>query len=85
MLPILAHSCADLPLSTPPYPIAADANITEFSINITDAAIQELNTHLQLFRPPPDTYENSYAGWDFGVPKKWLVDAVDYWQNSYDW
>ncbi|KAH8686282.1 Alpha/Beta hydrolase protein [Ilyonectria robusta] len=72
-------------LSTPPHPIAHDAKLTEFRVNISNKEIHELNDHLKLFRAPHPTYENSDNGWKYGVPKDWLIYAVDYWRHEFDW
>lgn len=74
-----------LTLSTPPYEIGSNATLTPFTISINDSDIEELSSHLKLFKTPRETYENSDVGWKYGVPKSWLVDAVDYWQNTFDW
>lgn len=74
-----------LAFSTPPYDIATEANLTEFRIEIPDQDIQELDTYLRLFKVPKQTYENSAAGWFFGVQPDWLVSGVEYWLHTFDW
>lgn len=74
-----------LAFSTPPYDIATEANLTAFRIEIPDQDIQELDTYLRLFKVPKQTYENSAAGWFFGVPADWLVGGVEYWLHTFDW
>lgn len=78
-------SNSTLAFSTPPYEIAADANLTEFRVHIPDQDLQDLETYLKLFKAPATTYENSAVGWFFGLPKEWLVDGVDYWLNTFNW
>ncbi|KAK1523155.1 hypothetical protein CPAR01_14008 [Colletotrichum paranaense] len=78
-------ACSGQTLGNLPHPIAVNATITPFTVNITDDAIENLKAHLRLYRPPRDTYESVNAGWEFGVPKEWLVNATDQWLNNYDW
>lgn len=79
-----SYAASTLAFSTPPYDIAADADLTEFRINIPDQDIEDLKAHLNLFKVPDATYENS-MDWTLGVPKDWLVEGIDYWQNQVDW
>jgi hypothetical protein len=77
-----SSTCA---FSTPPYPIAPDAALSTFRINVPEVDLEELQAHLKLFRVPRSTYENSNLGWQYGMPKDWLVNAVDYWRDEFDW
>ncbi|KAH8896588.1 alpha/beta-hydrolase [Thozetella sp. PMI_491] len=83
--PANASTNSNLTFSTPPYSIACNASLSQFQINIPEDDVQNLKSYLELFRAPPLTYENSDVGWDYGVPRDWLVNATCYWLDEYDW
>lgn len=56
-----------------------------FTLNVSDEALLEWRQLLQLSKLGPDTYENQQTKHNYGVTKKWLSHAKDYWLNTYDW
>lgn len=56
-----------------------------FTLNISDQDLSEWRQLLQLSKLPPDTWEGRQEDRRFGVSRKWLSEAKDYWLNQYDW
>lgn len=56
-----------------------------FTLNVSDQDLSEWRQLLQLSKLPPDTWEGRHDDRQFGVPRKWLAHAKDYWLNQYDW
>jgi microsomal epoxide hydrolase len=56
-----------------------------FTLNVSDQDISEWRQLLQLSKLAPDTWEGRQEDRRFGVPRKWLQEAKDYWLNKYDW
>ncbi|CAI9627151.1 unnamed protein product [Alternaria burnsii] len=56
-----------------------------FTLNVSDQDISEWRQLLQLSKLAPETYEGRQEDRRFGVSRKWLSDAKDYWLNKYDW
>jgi hypothetical protein len=56
-----------------------------FTLNVSDQAISEWRQLLQLSKLAPETWEGRQEDRRFGVSRKWLSDAKDYWLNKYDW
>ncbi|KAF1914142.1 Alpha/Beta hydrolase protein [Ampelomyces quisqualis] len=61
------------------------ASAKPFTLNIPDHDLSEWRQLLQLSKPGPTTYENTQTKENYGVTKKWLTEAKDYWLNTYDW
>lgn len=57
-------------------------NITPFSIDIPDSAIDDLTTRLAMTRWPDDIGK---GGWDLGMPRQVLQEIVTYWRERFDW
>ena len=58
------------------------ADITPFQISVSDAAIEDLKTRLNLAKFPD---ELDQAGWDLGSPLGDVKRLVAYWKDKYDW
>ncbi|KAI4616472.1 hypothetical protein J4E80_005746 [Alternaria sp. BMP 0032] len=56
-----------------------------FTLNVSDQSISEWRQLLQLSKLAPETWEGRQEDRRFGVSRKWLSDAKDYWLNKYDW
>lgn len=56
-----------------------------FTLNVSDQDISDWRQLLQLSKLAPETYEGRQEDRRFGVSRKWLSDAKDYWLNKYDW
>lgn len=56
----------------------SDTAIREFSIAVSDQAIDDLNLRLSLSRIP-DQLNN--VSWEYGTDKPYLLSLLDYWQN----
>jgi pimeloyl-ACP methyl ester carboxylesterase len=56
-----------------------------FTLNVSDKDIAEWRQLLQLSKLAPETYEGRQEDGRWGVSRKWLSDAKDYWLNKYDW
>ena len=61
---------------------SAGVDIRPFTIEIPDAALEDLRDRLERTRWPS---EIAGAGWSRGVPVEDLRDLATYWQESYDW
>jgi pimeloyl-ACP methyl ester carboxylesterase len=57
-------------------------NGEEFTINVPDSVLEDLQRRLALTRWP-DELEN--AGWTMGSNFGYMKSLVDYWQRGYDW
>ena len=57
-------------------------NVQPFTINIPQAALDDLRDRLARTRWPS---EIAGVGWARGVPVDYLKELADYWANSYDW
>jgi pimeloyl-ACP methyl ester carboxylesterase len=56
--------------------------LTPFTINVADSALDDLRQRLTHARwPEPATV----ADWSQGVPVDWLRNLCDYWAHGYDW
>ncbi|KAF2128177.1 epoxide hydrolase-like protein [Dothidotthia symphoricarpi CBS 119687] len=56
-----------------------------FTLNIPEQDLSEWRQLLQLSKLSPDTYEGRQEDRRFGITRKWLSDAKEYWLNEYDW
>lgn len=56
----------------------SDTAIREFTIAVSDQAIDDLNLRLSLSRIP-DQLNN--VSWEYGTDKPYLLSLLDYWQN----
>jgi len=61
---------------------AVPASVREFSIDIPDAALQDLQTRLALTRLPDQI---SGTTWEYGTDRDFLEGLINYWQNDFDW
>lgn len=76
---------SQLLFSKPPYPVSPEGALSSFKIDVSDGDLQSLKTLLKLLPIPRPNWENGHTDRRFGTPRDWLVEAVDYWQNTYDW
>lgn len=56
-----------------------------FTLNISDQDIDEWRQLLKLSKLAPETWEGSQEDRRYGVTRKWLAEAKDYWLNTYSW
>ena len=60
-----------------------------FTAHVTDLQLQGFKLLLRISRIGPETYENQVADpkdyTSFGVTRKWLEDAKEYWLQKYNW
>jgi pimeloyl-ACP methyl ester carboxylesterase len=56
--------------------------IERFRIHIDDSALEDLRRRLVHARLP-DQIEGT--GWEYGIPRDYLRELVDYWRDEYDW
>jgi pimeloyl-ACP methyl ester carboxylesterase len=61
---------------------ADDRDIRPFRIRIDDKVLGDLKARLARMRWPG---EIDGAGWDYGVPQKYLRELIEYWRTTYDW
>jgi len=59
-------------------------NAKRFTINIPQAALDDLQERLRKTRFP-DEAEAVAAGWQNGTDVTYMKELVDYWQHKYDW
>jgi epoxide hydrolase len=57
-------------------------NIQPFEVNIPQADLDDLHERLIRTRWPD---ELPGVGWSQGVPRGYLKELTEYWQNGYDW
>jgi epoxide hydrolase len=56
--------------------------IEAFHIEVEDAVLEDLRRRLREARIP-DQIEGT--GWEYGIPRDYLRELVDYWRDRYDW
>jgi len=86
----LTSSPANLTKITPssnekPMPqskLANNAAIIPFEIEISDAAIADLQRRLAATRMPDQIADTT---WEYGTDSSYLSELIDYWQNDFDW
>ncbi|RMZ67442.1 epoxide hydrolase [Pyrenophora seminiperda CCB06] len=61
------------------------ASAKPFTLNVSDQDLSEWRQLLQLSKLAPETYETQQEDRRFGVTRKWLSEAKDYWLTKYDW
>ena len=61
---------------------SSNTDIREFSIAVSDEAIDDLNLRLSLSRIP-DQLNN--VSWEYGTDKPYLLSLLEYWRNNFDW
>jgi epoxide hydrolase len=58
------------------------AAIAPYTVHIPEEELDGLGSRLRLTCWPDEV---DGAGWDYGVPRGYLQDLVEYWGNGYDW
>ena len=66
-------------------PSAATLRPVPFEVKIDDDKLHELKILIKQSKVAPDTYENTQEDGRFGVSNKWITDAKDHWENTFDW
>ncbi len=56
--------------------------IRPFQVHVEDNMLDDLKSRLTRTRWPDEIDD---AGWDYGVPLKYLRELTEYWQTRYDW
>jgi microsomal epoxide hydrolase len=56
--------------------------IERFEIHVDDAVLDDLHERLTRARIPDQIDE---TGWEYGIPRDYLQELVDYWRDEYDW
>ena len=56
-----------------------------FKIDTPQSELDDLKALLAATRLPTKTFENVQTKDNFGVTRKWIVEAKDTWLNSFDW
>lgn len=86
----LTSSHANLTKVTPPSnekpmpqsKLANNAPIIPFEIDISDAAIADLQRRLAATRMPDQIADTT---WEYGTDSSYLSELLNYWQNDFDW
>lgn len=69
-------------------PAGAQLEPRKFKLHVDEQKLQDFKTLLKLSPVGKDTYENLQDAGShgrYGISKKWITDAKDYWQQKYDW
>jgi microsomal epoxide hydrolase len=66
----------------PESKLANNAPIVPFEIDISDAAIADLQRRLAATRMPDQIAETT---WEYGTDSSYLSELIAYWQNDFDW
>lgn len=64
------------------YAIRPATDIQPFQVDVAQAVLDDVNTHLARARVPGELATVSRGR---GVPLDYLAELVDYWRTSYDW
>jgi pimeloyl-ACP methyl ester carboxylesterase len=60
----------------------SENNIREFTISVSDQAVEDLRQRLTLTRLPDQIDGTS---WEYGTDRAFLTDLIEYWQSDFDW
>lgn len=69
-------------------PAGAQQQPTPFELHVEEKKLQDFKTLLKLSPVAKQTYENLQndgSHGQFGVSRKWIVDAKNYWEHEFDW
>ena len=66
-------------------PAGAKAKITPFKSEIPDKDLEKLKQLIEIAPIALPTFENLREDGQYGVTRKWLIDAQKYWANEYNW
>jgi microsomal epoxide hydrolase len=72
---------------TEPSAMDNRANVTPFTVRISDDSLAQLDTLLRLTPMADPTYETSLPDGSrkFGMRYDWLTKAVEEWKSTFDW
>ncbi|MDG1027017.1 MAG: epoxide hydrolase [Gammaproteobacteria bacterium] len=68
--------------SMPEAKLANNAPILPFEIQVSDAAIEDLQRRLAATRMPDQLRQTS---WEYGTDSSYLAELLSYWRNDFDW
>jgi microsomal epoxide hydrolase len=60
-------------------------SVKSFRLNISEHDVQDWRQLLKLSKLAPESWEGSQEDGRYGVTRRWLLEAKDYWLNTYDW
>ena len=66
-------------------PSGAKLEFKPFKSEISQVNIDTMKHLIQLSPIAPETFENLRTDGQYGITRKWLSEAKDYWQTKYDW
>jgi len=66
-------------------PAGASQKPIQFELHIDEQKLEDFKTLLKLSPIAKDTYENTREDGEFGVTRKWMMDAKKQWEDSFDW
>lgn len=69
-------------------PKSAQQQPTPFELHVEEEKLEEFKTLLKLSPIAKETYENKQnedGHGEFGVSRKWMVDAKKEWLERFDW
>lgn len=66
-------------------PSGARSDIKPFKSQISQVNIDTLKYLITVSPIAPETFENQREDGQYGVTRKWLSDAKQYWSGEYDW
>ena len=68
-----------------PYAVAKGNNLKPYQLRIPEQELSRLSLLLDNCVSSDENWENTHEDGRFGVTRDWLVQAVKYWRNEYDW
>lgn len=69
-------------------PAGVKVQPTPFRINVAESDLAQFRSLIQQAILPPEQFYNQHANaatGKFGITRDWLIQARDYWLNTYDW
>jgi microsomal epoxide hydrolase len=66
-------------------PQNAQRHPSKFTASIPDTQLSEFKTLLRLSKLAPATYEGLQEDRKYGVTTKWLTEAKEHWEKTFDW
>jgi hypothetical protein len=56
-----------------------------FEVHFEQQQLDDMKTLIRLSPIAKETFENKQQDGRFGVTRKWMVEAKEYWEKEFDW
>lgn len=79
------HSVFRYDMSFDELPYESTVRLQPFRIKTPQSELDDLKALLVAIRLPKETFENVQTKDNFGVTRKWMVEAKNAWLDDFDW